>query len=180
LQSGAKLKFKLVEVFQPLFTEMLDLGTPVEQMDLNAFSNLILRLKSANDVLHLQQRHGLEVTTACTAAGILEAEFGLEQLREQLDRLSVANEWELRHQELLLQSLDLRKRQLLDRMVAGRKPESLCDLTLEAWIEPLRTAHPTALQAYQQTLEQIRTSGLVNLTVVSVALSHLELGAPTP
>jgi glutamate dehydrogenase len=179
LQSGAKLKFKLVEVFQPLFTEMLDIGTPVEQMDLNAFASLILRLRSANDVLHLQQRHGLDVAMACTAAGILEAEFGLEQLWEQLDGLSAANEWELRHQELLLQSLDLRKRQLLDRMVAGHTPESLRDLAPEAWVEPLRTAHPTALQAYQQTQEQIRTSGLVNLTVVSVALSHLELGDPT-
>jgi NAD-specific glutamate dehydrogenase len=148
-------------------------------MDLNAFASLILRLRSANDVLHLQQRHGLDVAMACTAAGILEAEFGLEQLREQLDGLSAANEWELRHQELLLQSLDLRKRQLLDRMVAGRTPESLRDLAPEAWVEPLRTAHPTALQAYQQTQEQIRTSGLVNLTVVSVALSHLELGDPT-
>ena len=180
LQSGAKLKFKLVEVFQPLFTELLDLGSPVEEMDLNAFAHLILRLRSANDVLHLQQRHGLEMATASTAAGILEAEFGLEQLREQLEGLSVANEWELRHQELLLQSLDLRKRQLLDRMIAGRSSESLRELAPEAWVEPLRMSHPTALRAYQQTQEQIRASGQVNLTVVSVALSHLELGDPTP
>ena len=180
LQSGAKLKFKLVEGFQPLLTEMLDLRTPVEELDLNAFESLILRLRSANDVLHLQQRHGLDVATAGTAAEILEAEFGLEELHEQLDALSVRNDWELRHQELLLQSLDLRKRQLLDRMVAGRKPESLSDLDPEAWIAPLRASHPTALQAYQQTLEQIHTSGLVNLTVVSVALSHLELGDSAP
>ena len=90
-------------------------------------------------------------------------------MREALEDLKPQNEWELQHQDLLLRGVDLRKRRLLDGLLAVRKPEELEDLE-----SLLHDVFPVAIRGFQASLEQIRLNGPVNLTTLAVLLNQLE------
>ncbi len=176
LQSGVRLHSEEAQQVPELLTALLG-GQPAELLATAATPHQALALlhqlssilEGAPDVTYLNQRWALDIRQGQSLLSQLEAILGLGWMREALEDLKPQNEWELQHQDLLLRGVDLRKRRLLDGLLAVRKPEELEDLE-----SLLHDVFPVAIRGFQASLEQIRLNGPVNLTTLAVLLNQLE------
>lgn len=168
-EAGRRLPGLLQDLLGTSAGEMLDDALTPQQV-LDSVKALSQKLGQAPDVAYLYQRWQCPISLGQQWLEQLDAGLGLEWMQSTLEELTPQNEWELQHQDLLLQGLALRKRRLLDSCLAqaGESTE------VPSVLELLQAQAPQALQHFQGGLEQIRTNGPISLTTLAVLLSQLE------
>lgn len=98
----------------------------------------------------------------------------MDLLRKRLVELEPNNDWELEYQDILLSTLDAYKLGLFEVLSDFHTFENLKVHDFSSMLENLETINTTHLQVYVQSLEQVRSGSVINLTSIRVILSSLD------
>ncbi|MBF0237836.1 MAG: NAD-glutamate dehydrogenase [SAR324 cluster bacterium] len=139
---------------------------------------LLQLLDNIPEVLYLHRQEKQELNTALRVTLLLDDLLGFGWIRERLNTLTLQNEWEQTHQEMLIQSLETSKRKIFHGVIQSHAEGTLQALTSERLLGTFKHHHPQAVAGYFQTLEQLRYGAPVNLSTLAVCLHRLGFLAP--
>ncbi|MGK5092944.1 NAD-glutamate dehydrogenase domain-containing protein [Deltaproteobacteria bacterium TL4] len=130
-------------------------------------------LESAPDVIYLHEKKKIDIPNAWNLAVVIEDIFGFRWLKEQVYMVVLNTDWDLSHQDILLQSIESYKIQMMKYLINTHETSELVQLKGDRLIAPLRKRFPFPLDAYFQTLAQLKTGTPVTLTTLTVSINRL-------
>lgn len=134
---------------------------------------VISKLKVAPDVLYLSEKNQMDISNAIALNSKIEKIFDFNRVRKLLLSIPLMNDWELAHQDILMQSLETYKRKVVKFVIDMFEGQDISKLSSESLVAPLEDRFPGALKLYYQTIEDLCSNAPVNLTTLSVSIHRL-------
>ncbi len=129
----------------------------------------------APDVIYLHEQENLEVAEALHLTLQANQIFNFDWLKEATQAIHLESDWELSHQDILLQNIDSHKLQLMRFLIQNHSGNNFSQLSGEALLSPIRQKSGVALTNYFQTIQQLKGGIPINLTSLAVAINRLNL-----
>lgn len=133
----------------------------------------ISKLKMASDVLYLSEKNKMGISNAIALNTKIEELFDFSKVRQLLLSIPLLNDWELAHQDILMQTLETYKRKVVKFVIEIFVGKDITKISSEELIDPLEEQFPGALKLYFQTIEDLNSNAPVNLTTLSVSIHRL-------
>lgn len=134
---------------------------------------VISKLKMAPDVLYLSEKNKMELSNAIALNSKIENLFDFNRVRNLLLSVPLLNDWELAHQDILMQTLESYKRKVVKFVIDKFEGKDISKITSEELMTPLEEQFPGALDLYFHTIEDLCNNAPINLTTLSVSIYRL-------
>ena len=130
-------------------------------------------LEVAPDVMYLHQKEELSIELALKLAMTVNDIFQFEWLKEKVLVTELENEWELSHQEILLQTIESYKYHLIRFLLHHHQKADLENINSQELLLPIQEKFPSAFENYFHTLEQLKLGTPLTLTTLTVSINRL-------
>ncbi|MBF0287259.1 MAG: NAD-glutamate dehydrogenase [SAR324 cluster bacterium] len=188
LQLGKPLDFSMIEKYKGLLDTlkkalvaseknncaivdtMEELGFTKElAKEISIFDQLAM----APDIIYLHESEGIEVPTALRLTTLVDEIFGFQWLRDKIQNIELKTDWDQSHQDILAQTIGLRKINLIRLLLQHHDKASLGSISSEELLASLSKQFAIPVAAHFQTLDQLKAGSPINLTTLSVSINRL-------
>ena len=155
-------KSSLSKLLKSGLTESLALNIA----ELDSFLNI-------SDLLHLNQIQDADLPTSLKLLKTINSTLHFEWLSNHLYAQSTETQWESSQQDILIQTLKLQAFNLIKRLVSEKTKENLVEMKPTKLVDYLHRTFPGQVDMYFQTFSQLKATGTINLTSLTVVVNRL-------
>lgn len=185
--SGKSVSFDMINKYKGLFDDLRDsLADSQEVIEARAhweekgFSEEVAKiiglsteLSVAPDVIYLHEQEQVSVPSAMWLTVQVNEAFAFHWLKHKLESIELETDWDQSHQDILLQSIEVHKLNLIRLLLRNHKEVKLHKLTSEELLEPISQQFAVPLSTYFQTLNHLKGGAPITLTTLSVCINRL-------
>jgi len=142
-------------------------------MEIAKLIALINMLKSAPDLIYLNQEEKINVSGSMKISMAINDIFHFDWLNKKLNSIDTLTDWELSLQDILLQNLELYKSNLLRFLVDLHGQESLSEINEKEILSSVTKVFEIPLKNFFSTVDALKIDPLINLTTLSVSINRL-------
>jgi len=134
---------------------------------------VISQLSIAPDVIYLYEEMKLGIAATLKLVVLVNEIFGFQWIKDKIQTVELASDWEQSHQDILLQTVEVHKKNLIRFLLRFHDEKTLETISAELLLKPINSQFTIPLSGYFQTLNQLKMGSVVNLTSLSVCINGL-------
>lgn len=135
--------------------------------------SVVEELQIAPDIIYLHEQEQVGVAAALQLTLQVNNTFKFQWLKEKLQSLDLETDWDQSHQDILLQTIELHKLNVIRLLLQHHDEKALVSINAEDLLTPVSQQFTVPLATYFQTLNQLQTGSPINLTTLSVCINRL-------